>query len=76
MSLDEIVACYLLDRADQYQVDSGCWVALADAAKNIMLGEHRKSFAEGEFDDGDLQRRLRRMAGVVRPVDPKMGVEP
>jgi len=42
-------AAYLLDRADQYDTDSGCWVALADAAHNIMLGE---------VEDEETYRRL------------------
>lgn len=68
------VAAYLLDRADQYETDSGCWVALADAAHNIMLGEVEKAKRNGDLD-ADLYQRLRRIAGRARPVDPQLGVD-
>ncbi len=69
-------AAYLLDRADQYETDSPCWVALADAAENVMLGEVETAADNGDFDE-DLLARVRSMRSrTPRPVDPKLGVEP
>ena len=66
-------AAYLLDRADQYETDSACWVALADAAHNIMLGEVASAKRCGELD-ASLYERLARMSGAAKPVDPSSGV--
>jgi hypothetical protein len=71
------VAAYLLDRADQYDTDSGCWVCLADAAHEIMNGEAEARVKHGELDDPDL---LKRVDGFKerpgrRPVDPRLGVD-
>ena len=67
-------AAYLLDRADQYETDSACWVALADAAHNIMLGEVEAAKRSGELDVS-LYERLSRMVGGASPVDPSSGVD-
>jgi hypothetical protein len=70
------VAAYLLDRADQYDTESACWVALADAAGNVLAGEHRRSYEENEFD-ASLVARVRRMHGrAVARVNPRAGLEP
>lgn len=45
------VAAYLLDRADQYETKSPCWVALADAAEALMNGEVEGAVVHGEFDE-------------------------
>lgn len=63
------IAAYLLDRADQYDLNSGCWIALADAAQNIMLGEVEAARDNGDLD-GELFRRLDSMTGTARAVDP------
>lgn len=68
------VAAYLLDRADQYDTDSGCWVALSDAAHNIMLGEVEAAKNNGDLD-ASLYERLKTMTGLARPVDPRLGVD-
>lgn len=44
------VAAYLLDRADQYDTESPCWIALAAAAENIMRGEVGNAERNGDFD--------------------------
>ena len=77
MTKDEIVAAYLLDRADQYETDSACWVALADAAGNILAGEHLKSHREGEFDDS-LRMRVQGMKKrrQIASVHANSGVDP
>lgn len=62
------IAAYLLDRADQYDLNSGCWIALADAAHNIMLGEVEAARDNGDLD-ADLFRRLDAMTGGARAVD-------
>jgi len=66
------VAAYLLDRADQYVDGSGCWVALADAAHNVMQGEVEAEKRNGSFD-AELYRRVDGMAGSPRPVVPESG---
>lgn len=71
-SLD--VAAYLLDRADQYVTDSPCWIALADAAFNIVVGEVEAAKDNGDLDDS-LYKRLRNARGKARPVDPQLGVD-
>lgn len=71
----EDVAAYLADRADQYITDSPCWIALTDAARNIMLGEVEAAKSNGDLD-ADLYKRLRRMRGPARSVDPSAGVDP
>jgi hypothetical protein len=64
MTADEVVAAYLLDRADQYDTSSPCWIALADAAKDILMGDHKQANLEGNLDD--LTDRVRRIARVER----------
>lgn len=54
---DEIVAAYILDRAEQYDASSGYVTAFADLAKAIQTGEARASYEHGELDD--ILRRLR-----------------
>lgn len=44
------VAVYLLDRADQYQTSSPCWIALVNAVGNILCGEFEAALDHGEFD--------------------------
>lgn len=63
MDIDEVVACYLLDMADQYVNGSASWVGLADAAQAIAKGEHIKALLAGELDDPDLIRRVRKLKG-------------
>lgn len=70
----EDIAAYLLDRADQYDTDSPCWIALSDAAHNLMIGEVRAAKDNGDLDQG-LYKRLRRMSGSAKSVDPKLGAE-
>ncbi len=69
------IAAYLLDRADQYETDSPCWVALGDAAMNVVNGAARVASEHGEFD-ADLLRRVEGMRlQPERPVDPRAGTE-
>ena len=81
MTKDEVAAAYLIDRADQYVTESACWVALVDAAKCILVGEHTKSYREGEFDD-DMVARVRKIkrTQVVASSPPRVhatsGVDP
>ncbi len=79
---DEVVArkiaAYLLDRADQYETESPCWVALSDAAYNIMAGDATESWNHGELNDPDLLKRVDGFAKLeksIRPVVPTLGVE-
>lgn len=68
------IAAYLLDRADQYDTESPCWIALSDAAHNLMLGEVDASVKAGELDD--LYKRVdgfRRKR--PRKVSPDLGVK-
>lgn len=58
LTRNEIIACYLLDRADQYQTDSGSWIPLADAAEAVMHNEHVTAYVHGEFDP-ELVARVR-----------------
>lgn len=60
----EIIARYLLDRADQYATGSASWHGLADAAEALMHGEHIKAYMAGELDDSELIARVRRLAHV------------
>jgi regulator of protease activity HflC (stomatin/prohibitin superfamily) len=52
------VAAYLLDRGDQYDTKSPCWIALADAAHAIAEGEFDAARAHGEIDEGDVLARV------------------
>lgn len=56
------IAAYLLDRADQYNLKSPCWVALSDMAENIARGDAEAAAAHGELDAG-LYARVKRMSG-------------
>ena len=70
------VAVYLLDRADQYVTESACWVALSDAAHNVMLGEVEAAKRNGDLT-ADLYERVDGFIGhidVPRPVVPTAGV--
>lgn len=69
------VAAYLLDRADQYVTESSCWIALADAAHNIMLGEVHKAIVENEFDEPLYERVDGFARGKPRRVVPYAGVD-
>jgi len=70
----EDVAAYLLDRADQYDTDSPCWVALSDAAENVMACEVERAKQSGELDQ-KLRQRVRRFGGNIHAVEPSLGVE-
>ena len=60
----EACAAYCLDRADQYDTNSGTWPALADAAEGIAKGEASAMLERGETED--LLARVRKMAGFTR----------
>lgn len=68
-------AAYLLDRADQYETDSGCWVALADAAHSIMLGEVESAKRHGELDEELYERLKESSRDAVRHVCPTDGTD-
>jgi hypothetical protein len=70
----EHVAAYLLDRADQYETDSPCWIGLVDAARNIASGEVERAAQCGEIDD-DVLSRVRKMRKTAVAVDPSLGVD-
>jgi hypothetical protein len=55
----EMVAAYLTDRADQYTTESPCWIALTDAATEVINGEVEEAAHSGELDD-DLRARVRK----------------
>ena len=67
------VAAYLIDRADQYETSSPCWIALSDAALNLLNGDVEQRMSEGEFD-GELYARVDAMRGPTKPVEPSLGV--
>lgn len=69
------IAAYLLDRADQYDTDSPCWIALADAAHNVMQGEIGRAKREGEFDAALYDRVDGFGPGTARPINPKLGTD-
>ena len=73
MTTREKYAAYLIDRADQYETESPCWVALADAARNIMNGDADAAAAHGEFDE-ELIARVRGFKRGSKRVDPKLGI--
>jgi hypothetical protein len=52
----EMVAAFLIDRADQYDTKSSSWIPLADAAHDVMSGDMEQRAREGEFDDALLKR--------------------
>lgn len=54
-------AVYLLDRADQYETDSGSWVALVDCARAIVNGE-----VDAAKDNGELTADLYERLGIVQ----------
>ena len=68
------VAAYVLDRADQYHTESGCWVALTDVAHNIMRGEVETAKREGTLD-ADVYKRVDGFRGDPKPVDPNLGMD-
>jgi len=73
----ENVAMYLMSRADQYETDSPCWVALSDAAHNIINGAIDAELAYNG-DDLDMRRRVRSWKdcqAAQRPVVSNAGVE-
>ena len=45
-----VVCAYLVDRAGQFEAESGCRTAIEDVAALIRGDEHRKSFLHGELD--------------------------
>lgn len=69
-----VIAAYLLDRADQYDTESPCWIALAHAAKGVMKGEPLEAERHGEYD-ADLYRRVDGMRGKAPPVNSRAGVD-
>jgi hypothetical protein len=74
----EEVAMYLMDRADQYENESPCWVALSDAAHNIINGAVEKDRAYNG-NDPEMRRRVRAWKDKDAPervVVPLLGVEP
>ena len=63
----ELVAAYLLDRADQYDTNSASWVGLADAAEAVVNGAVETAARNGELvGDDDLLRRIRKLARLGR----------
>lgn len=66
-------AAYLLDRADQYATASPCWIALSDAAHNVMLGEVEAAKASGDLDAGVYKRVDSWRDKKLRKVVPALG---
>ena len=74
MTARERFACYVLDRADQYETGCASWVGLADAAKGIINGEDLEMETDGQFDE-ELLRRVRNWKGKPVPkVNPRQGM--
>ena len=72
----EDVAIYLMSRADQYENESPCWVALSDAAHNVVNGAVEGDLAY-QGDDPEMRKRVRKWREKpLRKVDPKLGIEP
>lgn len=71
------IAAYLLDRADQFDTDSACWICLAAAAQEIVNGEAQARIDHGELDDPELLKRVDsfKTRPGRRPVDPRMGAD-
>lgn len=70
------LAAYLLDRADQYDTDSPCWIALSDAAANVANGEVDLAISHGELEDSALLARVDSMRGKTkRLVDKRLGAD-
>jgi hypothetical protein len=67
-------AAYALDRADQYEDGSGCWVALADTSHNIMQGEIDDAKRNGDLGSA-LYDRVDGFKGKPKAVIPSMGVD-
>ena len=55
----ETAAAYILDRAEQYDANSGIYAALNAVAWDVAEGEHIASRNHGELDD--LIKRIRRV---------------
>lgn len=71
-----VVAAYLLDRADQYDTESPCWISLSDAASAVVNGEVEAAWTHGELEDGPLLTRIAKLRGkTTRPVEPRAGVD-
>lgn len=62
----ELVAAYLTDRADQYDTESPCWIALTDAAEDVINGEVEAAARNGDLDE-DLRRRVRKWKRKPEP---------
>ena len=65
------VAAYLLDRADQYDDGCFCWLALAEAARNIMAGEVEAAKRNGDFDAALYARVDPKGIGIPRAPSPR-----
>jgi len=71
----EAHTCYLLSQADAYVTESPCWIALSDAAHNVINGEVQAALDSGELDD-DLLRRVRSFKGKPPiPVHANAGID-
>jgi hypothetical protein len=46
-----VAAAYVLDRAEQYEADSGIYEALNQVAWALASGEHELASRHGELDD-------------------------
>jgi hypothetical protein len=53
---------YLLDRGDQYETDSPCWIALADCAEGVVNDEPDDAARHGEYEP-ELFVRVSSMVG-------------
>ncbi len=51
MTKNQIIAAYVMDRAQQYDQGSGIVAALYQIAKDIRHGEADQAFQHGELDD-------------------------
>jgi hypothetical protein len=75
LTIRERMACYVLDRADQYETGCASWVGLADAAHGLINGEDVEMETDGQFDEA-LLRRVRRWKGRPVPsVNPRQGMK-
>jgi hypothetical protein len=70
----ERAACYVLDRADQYETGCASWVGLADAAHGLINGEDVEMETDGQFDEAIVARVRKWRGKPTPPVNPRQGM--
>jgi hypothetical protein len=54
----EACACYLFDRAEQYDPSTGTRAAFDELIRDVRAGWHAECFAAGEYDDLRAARKV------------------